>query len=273
MFGTGSERAACFTECTRFGLDYLLRERRYSPFGVAFSKDVIFQAGGGPALYIREDEWNVENLPPRLKARVVALWPGADPDHGEVLSDRLRRESNWLLEREWRVPTDGTGFSFSLDDVAFLIVTDPAGFWPENWFWDEDGEIRSEAEGLVESINDIPRLDVNEAGVLPVKDTGLWVLRRDLPETLVRPAWRLMTSAQSYWWQLKTKHLPWTLEPQWVERAAVRLDEAAERLALASGQATKGQLHMLALEEAACSCGDKGECEHLAQLIHAIRSA
>ena len=78
-----SEPAVCFTECTRAGIQALMTERRYAPCGLAFTKDTVFRSGGGPALYIRGDEWpEVDHLPPKLRARATRFWPGADEASG-----------------------------------------------------------------------------------------------------------------------------------------------------------------------------------------------
>src|SRR5437763_1740339 len=47
----------CFTECTPGGVETLIAQGRYEPWGIAFKKDFIFRNGGGPAFYVRGDEW------------------------------------------------------------------------------------------------------------------------------------------------------------------------------------------------------------------------
>lgn len=74
-FGT-SEPVVCFTVCTTAGIKTLMSDRRYTPCGVAFSKDFVFRRGGGPALYVRGDEWDhVDSLPAQLRARVTVSGP------------------------------------------------------------------------------------------------------------------------------------------------------------------------------------------------------
>ena len=55
-FGS-NDPVVCFTACTRAGIQTLMAESPYSPCGIAFTKDFLFRKGGGPALYIRGDEW------------------------------------------------------------------------------------------------------------------------------------------------------------------------------------------------------------------------
>lgn len=124
-FGT-PDAVVCFTECTRVGIETLIQEGRYTPCGVAFTKDFVFRHGGGPALYIRGDEWNyVSGLPLELRARATRLWPGAGPDDGQAaLPGHLANHSEWLHEREWRLLGAGTppAFRFQWSDIAFVIA-------------------------------------------------------------------------------------------------------------------------------------------------------
>jgi hypothetical protein len=126
-FGT-SEPVVCFTECTTAGIKTLMADRRYTPCGVAFSKDFVFRKGGGPALYVRGDEWeHVDELPAQLRARVTRRWPGATGAAGAPLPWYLERQSEWLHEREWRASRvgDPPRLSFEWSDIAFVIAPDP----------------------------------------------------------------------------------------------------------------------------------------------------
>jgi hypothetical protein len=113
----------CFTESTKQAVPRLLLQRRYEPCGIAFSKQFVFDNGGGPALYVRGDEWvtATQGLPQPLRARLVRFWPGAAADPGEYLPSHLTSMSEWLHEREWRVAGD---LHFAWSDVEFLIVPD-----------------------------------------------------------------------------------------------------------------------------------------------------
>jgi len=129
VFFGGDEPVVCFTECTPAGVQTLIREHRYSPWGIAFSKDFVFSRRGGPAFYVRGDEWKyVESgFPRELRARCMKLWPGAEFEPGIdpiFMDDRLRTPSEWTHEREWRVAGEGDppAFRFRDQDVAFLVV-------------------------------------------------------------------------------------------------------------------------------------------------------
>lgn len=131
VFYGSDHPVVCFTECTPAGVQTLIREGRYGPWGVAFTKDCVFQKGGGPAFYIRGDEWSdveAAALPARIRARCTKFWPGADLETAnEILGDdRLTKAAEWTHEREWRVlgTDDPPGFRFEPEDVAFLVVGD-----------------------------------------------------------------------------------------------------------------------------------------------------
>lgn len=119
--------AACFTESTARGVSWLISRNHFAPYGIAFTKTFVFAHRGAPAIVVRGDEWNyVRMLPPELRARTVRLWPGADPGPGESLPFHLQTRSEWLGEREWRVPAAaGTAaITFETNDIAFLVVPD-----------------------------------------------------------------------------------------------------------------------------------------------------
>lgn len=119
--------AACFTESTVRGVSWLISTNHFVPYGIAFTKSFVFTHGGAPAIVIRGDEWNhVRMLPPKLRARTIRLWPGADAEVGETLPPHLQTRSEWLGEREWRVPANAgsAAITFTTDDISFLVVPD-----------------------------------------------------------------------------------------------------------------------------------------------------
>lgn len=103
--------AVCFTECVWDAL--IGHAERYSPYGVVFSKRLVFERGGGPALYIRGDSLRAigNNVPPALEALIAPF----DPEGALEPGVRL----DWLHEREWRVPGSLT---FEYSDVEYVIV-------------------------------------------------------------------------------------------------------------------------------------------------------
>ncbi len=149
---SGGHPAVCFTESTEAGLAYLIRNEGYQPWGVVLRREWIWSVGGGPVWYFRpEYENQVQNLPPDLRTWHIRL------------SDDPRRPSDWVHEREWRVPRlDGAPLKLTPDAIAAVIVGDPRwapdgmpitdqfgeylGDWPtacwhaaQRWVWNGTG--------------------------------------------------------------------------------------------------------------------------------------
>lgn len=103
--------AVSFTECIWDGLASLAEQ--YSPYGVVFSKRLIFSKGGGPALYVRGDTLRdlAENIHTSLEPFVAPFDPEA------VLRPGVRLD--WLHEREWRLPCS---LVFEYSDVEYVLV-------------------------------------------------------------------------------------------------------------------------------------------------------
>jgi hypothetical protein len=90
---------ACFSESTKASIPKLIRDGRYAPYGIAFSKQLIFENGGGPALYVRGDEWETmaAAVPQPVRSRLV----------------RFGQERCRLMGRSCRIPwrTGPSGFT------------------------------------------------------------------------------------------------------------------------------------------------------------------
>jgi hypothetical protein len=93
---SGGDRAVCFTEATLNGLNFLMGRRSYQPWGLVFDRQSVYSAGGGPVWYARPEEYRfVQGLcgsgaaSSRLQSWLVRLEPGS---------------SDWLEEKEWRIP-------------------------------------------------------------------------------------------------------------------------------------------------------------------------
>jgi hypothetical protein len=110
-------QAVCFTECPWTSL--IAHSKKYSPYGVGFSKEFIFANQGAPALYIRRDvlgerDWK-ECVEKSIYWAVTPFWPKFNP------STRLEPydECDYTHEREWRTPRD---LNFEESDIQFVIV-------------------------------------------------------------------------------------------------------------------------------------------------------
>lgn len=125
-------RVVCFAQTTRRALS-ALTSNRFFPTGIAFRKQAVWDAGGGPVHYVRGDqwdEWRSAQLPDAIKALGVRLWPdnvGAT-DAASFFRDGVRGPSEWMHEREWRIPQPALapwGWTFAREAVAFLIFAEP----------------------------------------------------------------------------------------------------------------------------------------------------
>jgi hypothetical protein len=158
----------CLTESVRVAVLRLIAEGRYTPCGIGFDKDFVFAQGGGPAFYVRGDEWPaVVALPQSLRCRAVRFWPGSElePGDGSFLPSHLGR-SEWLHEREWRVPRDLT---FTWADVRFLIV--PNESW-QTFYGDWIAELWGEETRKL--FMAIRTLVIDTGGNIVSDSAGIW---------------------------------------------------------------------------------------------------
>jgi hypothetical protein len=104
-------RAVCFTECIWDGLTRLAGQ--YSAYGVVFSKRLIFDLRGGPALYLRGDTLSTigDQIPQELHPFIAPFDPEATLKPGVRL--------DYLHEREWRLPDSLT---FKYADIEYVLV-------------------------------------------------------------------------------------------------------------------------------------------------------
>jgi hypothetical protein len=122
-----NRKAVAFTECPFWSL--MDHANRYSPYGVGFTKDHLFAAGGGPAIYLRPDchkkqeefthntKSNWHGFHPDLYAFVTPFVPSYAP--ARVKEEWDKPVVDYTHEREWRVAHD---FTFELEQVQFVIV-------------------------------------------------------------------------------------------------------------------------------------------------------
>src|ERR1700677_2572511 len=122
--------AVAFTECPWWSL--IDHARQYSSYGLGFKKAHLFAAGGGPAIYLRQDLHDIQK---QFSHESNELWKGFHPKLYAFVTpfappyapSEIRKKSlggkpiDYTHEREWRVPHD---FSFSLEQIEFVIVKD-----------------------------------------------------------------------------------------------------------------------------------------------------
>jgi len=119
-FFSCGDPVVCLTEATLEGMRTLVAGGRYQAWGLEFSKDYIFQRGGGPAHYVRGDHWDnfaASDLTSSAKAFGTPYWPGVDwdPAPGNWIKTTLDTPNQWAHEREWRVPIDARPGSMRAD--------------------------------------------------------------------------------------------------------------------------------------------------------------
>lgn len=99
---TEKTKAVCFADLTTKGL--LRHSKKYSVYGIAFLKEVIFNKGGGPVLYINDKYLSEFNIPNKIKPFI----------------NKINLENyDFHHEREWRLPID---FEFEHSEIAVLYA-------------------------------------------------------------------------------------------------------------------------------------------------------
>jgi hypothetical protein len=115
--------AVCGTEATTAGLAHLISERGYGPWALVLHKEAVYELGGGPVWYARDDEYALarSSLPPSLACRLVRYEPGI---------------ADWTHEREWRIPVSSEDGWLCLrrEAIRALIVGN------QNWPPEEEDE-------------------------------------------------------------------------------------------------------------------------------------
>ena len=97
-------KSVCFADLTIRGL--LRHSKKFSPYGLGFIKDKIFEKGGGPAVYVNDKLLHeiAEFIPEKMRPFVNKIdLCGHDYHH----------------EKEWRVSGD---FHFSIDEVSIVYA-------------------------------------------------------------------------------------------------------------------------------------------------------
>lgn len=113
--------AACFTECPFYSMfDHKVE---YSAYGIGFKKETVFNAGGGPAIYMRQNlhdiqinnfTMNANNIVKGFHKDVYAFVTPFKPSYGGHTPP-----CDYTREREWRTPSD---FHFNISEIEFIVV-------------------------------------------------------------------------------------------------------------------------------------------------------
>lgn len=122
--------SVAFTECPWTSL--LDHAGEYSSYGIGFTKRLLWDAGGQPAVYLRSSFLNALKEHTEAHAQYAPVVPGISPLFGALYTP-IEWDPNWQMlngqevhthidysqEREWRVVSD---FSFAYQDIHFIVV-------------------------------------------------------------------------------------------------------------------------------------------------------
>jgi hypothetical protein len=106
---SGGDPAACFSEARKPGVEFMIRQRGYQPWGLLFHRQDVYDAGGGPVWHARPEQHDALRQQSQLRAWAVRLEAGS---------------SDWLEEREWRIVRH-QGVPLTELRPAGLLVGDP----------------------------------------------------------------------------------------------------------------------------------------------------
>lgn len=102
----GGLPVVCFTESNP---DHLIGQDRFAPWGIAVTRQWVYDQGGGPIWYTRQDVLDAMVDPGELmRTWAVRLEAGA---------------SDWLDERGWVVPLDPADPHLRLDPPRVIAIT------------------------------------------------------------------------------------------------------------------------------------------------------
>ncbi|MBU2075214.1 MAG: hypothetical protein KJ938_12335 [Actinobacteria bacterium] len=104
-----TSRTVCLSESDPAGVKALLSRGHFEGWGIVLSRVWVWEQGGGPVWYTRDEVWR------RVNDQSLLRWMVRTSPH----------DADWLHEREWRIPTDDDYVDLADDGVVALIVSDP----------------------------------------------------------------------------------------------------------------------------------------------------
>ncbi|MEU0316497.1 hypothetical protein [Nocardioides sp. NPDC006273] len=105
------EPVVCLSESNKLGAAALLSAAGFSGWGLVLRRQWVWDRGGGPVWYVRNDLWSDvrKTLDPALHGWLVRTDPST---------------SDWLHEREWRVPCTNGELELAPEAVMAFLVSD-----------------------------------------------------------------------------------------------------------------------------------------------------
>lgn len=108
-------RAVCFTESPWSSL--LDHSKNYSPYGIGFAKETVFNKGGNPVWYINSELYRSKRWSPDDK--ITGFLTPFSPRYASGERKLDNKIVDYSHEREWRTLDD---FSFSYGEISFVIL-------------------------------------------------------------------------------------------------------------------------------------------------------
>lgn len=97
----------CLSESPLEHLSWLLANRQWPPWGLLLWRQAAYDLGGGPVWYARNEQ--LEKLPTELRSWTVRFDAGVN-------------RSDWLHEREWRIPVPPNNPVLQLPPGAVPVI-------------------------------------------------------------------------------------------------------------------------------------------------------
>lgn len=112
-----NQKAVCFTECPWSSL--LRHAKSYSPYGIGFTKKLIYSRGGNPVIYANPAMFSEQNWSKQVYPYVTPFVPAYAPTTVIQQKPFNGKPVDYSHEREWRMSRD---FTFQYKYVAFVIL-------------------------------------------------------------------------------------------------------------------------------------------------------
>jgi hypothetical protein len=112
-----NKSAVCFTECPWGSL--LRHADNYSPYGIGFTKKLVYSRNGNPVIYANPNLFHSQNWSDAAYTFVTPFVPHYASESVKSRPPFNGRIVDYTHEREWRV---GKDFSFQYNYVRFVVL-------------------------------------------------------------------------------------------------------------------------------------------------------
>ena len=126
-----NRKAVCFTECPWGSL--LRHAQAYSPYGIGFTKKLVYSRKGNPVIYANPDMFQSEKWDKNVYPFVTPFLPTYAPDSIKNRHPFNGKAVDYTHEREWRVAKDFPfQYSYSTYDQVYDYALDLRNFQKES---------------------------------------------------------------------------------------------------------------------------------------------